>query len=344
MKLASISHDLPSRRITTEWIVDKLAQSNAHLPESDRDQLIRGARAFLDRAGSGTKYQVSDGDSALDSALRCSTKALEAAKIARSDVDIVIFAGVGRAWLEPASATVLQAELGLHSATCFDVLDGCAGWLRALQIAKGLFAVKAGKTALVVNCECGFEEFGRWRFDDISEVEDHLATFTIGEASTATVLVDESPVSDDYFSFRTFGEHATLCMIPLGNERQFLPQGASIRHPPMKFFARSHELLATTVRRIVETYQADERLRAGHYDIVFGHAASEKAGELVRRQLGISQATYFPIHAEYGNVVSASIPLAMSLALERGRLERGQRVLAIVGASGITVGFGSFTY
>jgi 3-oxoacyl-[acyl-carrier-protein] synthase III len=245
MRIASICHDIPSRRITTDWIVDKLAASNPHFSMSDRDQLVRVARAFLERAGSGTKYQVNDGENALDSALRCCAKALEVARIDRRDVGIVIFAGVGRAWLEPATATVIQAELGLHDATSFDVLDGCAGWLRALQIANGLFAVNAGKVALIVNCECGFEDFGRWHFDTLEEVEDHLATFTIGEASTATVLVDDPSVGDEYFSFRTFGEHATLCMIPLGNERQFLPEGTLSRRPPMKFFARSHELLAT---------------------------------------------------------------------------------------------------
>ena len=82
----------------------------------------------------------------------------------------------------------------------------------------------------------------------------------------------------------------------------------------------------------------------GVYDVGFGHAASERSVEFIRRELGIDRNVYFATHARYGNTVSSSVPLGMSLALEQGRLERNHKVLVVVGASGISVGIATFTF
>jgi 3-oxoacyl-[acyl-carrier-protein] synthase III len=65
--------------------------------------------------------------------------------------------------------------------------------------------------------------------------------------------------------------------------------------------------------------------------------------DLIARRIGVED-ILFPTHREYGNTVSASVPLAMSLALRANRLERGHRVLIVVGSAGISVGFCSFTF
>jgi len=197
---------------------------------------------------------------------------------------------------------------------------------------------------MIVTCECGLAEFGRWDFDSADNIDAYLATYTIGEAATATIVSTDDTDDDFYFRFRNFGQYADLCMIPLQTADQFLPGGSDTPVVPMKFFARSGELMSTAIAKIVETYRSDPTLRSQSYDLAVGHAASEKAGDAVRRELGLPKQTYFPTHRRYGNTVAASIPLALGLAEEQGRLERGNKVLAVSGASGITVGIGSFTY
>jgi 3-oxoacyl-[acyl-carrier-protein] synthase III len=133
-------------------------------------------------------------------------------------------------------------------------------------------------------------------------------------------------------------------MIPLENAEHFLPAVAVAGFKPGKFFTYSGELLSITTRKILELYESDPKLKEGRYDVGFGHAASEKAADIVRRRLGIAEEAFVPTHALYGNTIAASVPLAMSLALDENRLRRGHKVLVVVGASGITVGIAAFTF
>ena len=63
-----------------------------------------------------------------------------------------------------------------------------------------------------------------------------------------------------------------------------------------------------------------------------------------RKRLGIPAEAYVPTHAQFGNTVSASVPLGLSIARGTGRLRRGDRVLVIVAGAGIAVGFATFTF
>ncbi len=345
MNIAGVAHALPSKRITNEWILDRVRAENAgRLSRELLAQVEEHVRAFLAVAGTETRYQVAEGERAIDFALDAGRRALERAALSAADVDFLIYVGVGRGWIEPAMANIVQAELGLRNATCFDVLDACASWLRALQIAHSYLRSGAYRRGLIINCECGFKEYGEWTVSDLQELDHRFATCTIGEAATATVVTNDAPDDDFYFRFRNFGEHHALCMIPLPTAGDFATARLDARYAPLKFFSLSRELLATTTRKIVETFDADPRLRGQRYDICFSHAASEKAVEVVARRLGFPLAIHYATHPAYGNTVSASVPLGMSLAFEEGRLQRGDRVLVIVGASGITVGIATFTF
>jgi 3-oxoacyl-[acyl-carrier-protein] synthase-3 len=103
-------------------------------------------------------------------------------------------------------------------------------------------------------------------------------------------------------------------------------------------------LLAIAARKLIETFEGDANLAGPSYDLCVGHAATEKGSEVIRRRLGIPSEVYVPTHARFGNTVSASVPLGLSIALGEGRLRRGDRVLLIVAGAGISVGFASFTF
>ena len=89
---------------------------------------------------------------------------------------------------------------------------------------------------------------------------------------------------------------------------------------------------------------ADEHASGFDYDIIFGHAASVPASRAVADRLGLDIGRHYEIFPDYGNTVSASLPLAMSLALDEGRLKRGHRVLLLVASAGITTGYATLTF
>jgi len=176
----------------------------------------------------------------------------------------------------------------------------------------------------------------------VESLEQRIAAFTIGEAATATLVEMTREPDDFYFTFKTTGDHVGLCMIPLPGVELFNPSGVDSRLSPGKFFSLSQELADVVGNEIVALYRSDARLH-GRYDICFGHEVSERVCERVTRALGVHD-VYFPTHRRYGNTASASIPLGMSTAQREGHLVRGSRVLVIVGASGVSAGFGTFTF
>jgi len=344
MRIAAVSHALPSRRTTNADIVDLVREhSLPRLGAAGTDTVAERVARFLAEAGTDVRYRLADDEKAIDVVLRAAREALAAAGVQARDVDLVIYAGVARGWLEPATATAIQAELGLERATSFDVLDACAGWLRALHIVRGHLRDGEHRVALIVNCECGlYRAYGDFAFDDAGAVDHRLAGYTIGEAATAAV-VTAGAADDSIFVFRTFPQHYRLCMLPLPALGDFSPASPDARWIPEQLFSLSGPLVAAGVRRLLEVWDGSPALRARHHDLVVGHNPSEGACALVARRLGVAD-RYVPTHRAYGNTVSAALPLGLSVAQQTGRLRRGDRVLLAVGSAGITVGFASLTF
>jgi 3-oxoacyl-[acyl-carrier-protein] synthase III len=345
VRIASVRHAVPSRRLTNAWVIENLREHNAgRLPGATLARLETRVLEMLEAAGTDTRWALDDGERAIDIARRAGRDALARAGAVPEDVDFVVYTGVGRGWLEPATGTAVQAALGLPRATAFDVLDACASWLRAMQVARGLLHGGGYRCGLVVNCECAhWRAWADWSFDDVDELDHRFAQFTIGEAATATVVTDENPEDDFHFAFRTAAEQFDLCMIPLERVADFVPGAVDPRLVPGRFFVRSRELLGRAVRLITDTFEGDPRLRAGRYDICFGHAATQRVADVVAERLGVADVGYMT-HGRFGNTVSASVPLAMSLAADEGRLGRGAHVLVVVGSAGLTAGLAAFTY
>jgi 3-oxoacyl-[acyl-carrier-protein] synthase-3 len=118
--------------------------------------------------------------------------------------------------------------------------------------------------------------------------------------------------------------------------------GADPRLVSGQLFSLSRELVEAVSTNIVQAFRGDPKLQ-GPYDMCFGHEVSTKVCDAVTRELGLRD-VYFPTHHRFGNTVSASVSLGMSVAFQEGRLKRGDRVLLIVGASGVTVGLAAFTF
>jgi 3-oxoacyl-[acyl-carrier-protein] synthase III len=217
MRIAAVEHTLPSRIVTNERIIRQVREHNRErLPASELARIEDTIDAYLTAAGTETRYELGDDERAIDFVLEASRRALVAADVSPNDVDFLIYAGVGRGWIEPAMACAVQAELGLRNATCFDIMDACASWLRALHVAYSFIRAGTYRRGLIVNCECGlYRHHAAWRFRSHDDLIHRLAMFTIGEAATATLLEADAVERDYYFTFQTVADHYRLCMVPL---------------------------------------------------------------------------------------------------------------------------------
>jgi 3-oxoacyl-[acyl-carrier-protein] synthase III len=331
--------------VSNEFVLEAVRAANRHrFSPEEVDTLERRLIHFFEAAGTRVRYRLAPGEKAVEFALEAGRAALQGAGVRPESVDLLLYAGVCRGWIEPAMANVIQHELGLVNATCFDVVDACASWLRALQIAHTYFRAGVYRSAMIVNCECGFPTYRDWELGSLDDLEHRAAEWTTGEASTATVLTADAQDDDYYFVFRNYGAGVNLCMYPLPGVADFLVGAPDSRLTPLRFFALSSELLSSVSRRVADVFLADPQLAGRTYDVGFGHEASTRINRLLAKRLGLPYERYVSTHERYGNTVSASVPLGMSIALEEGRLKRGDRVLVLVGASGITVGLATFTF
>ncbi|HXK60905.1 MAG TPA: 3-oxoacyl-[acyl-carrier-protein] synthase III C-terminal domain-containing protein [Acidobacteriota bacterium] len=346
MKILSIAYALPSKKVTNEDLIEEILERNrGRMAESERESLRARLNRFFAMSGSQTRFHRDNGERAIDLALRAGNEALEKAGVSREDVDLLIYAGVGRGWVEPATANLFQSELKLRSATCFDVLDACASWIRSLAIAKTFLAQKVHKLIMILNCECNFREYANFDIANAQDLENSFSAFTIGEAATATLVTSREDEDDSFFSFKTWGEKHGLCKIALPNADDFSPSnGNGHTLKPMAFFTAPSELLSFTIRKLVSHYKESEALASRFYDLIVGHAVSVSSTARAVALMSLDPSRVFDTHARFGNTVSASLPLGLAVAEQEGRLTRGMRVLLVMGSAGVTTAFASFQY
>jgi 3-oxoacyl-[acyl-carrier-protein] synthase III len=343
MKILSIGYALPSKKVGNDELINEILQKNKdRFSEEEIDSVESKMRRYFQMSGTQTRFHRRAGEKALDFAVKAGQDAMAKAGVKPEDVDLLIYAGVGRGWVEPATANLFQSELGLKSATCFDVLDACASWIRSLSIAKSFIAQKIYKLVMVVNCEFNFREYANFDFKDDKELENSFSAFTIGEAATATLLAPNEGSDDPLITFKTWGEKHGLCKIPLPNAADFSPNGERLK--PMSFFTAPAELLSFTIRKLVDHFKETQGIAERVHDIVIGHAVSVASTSKTVRLLGIDSDRVFETHSRFGNTVSASLPLALAVAEAEGRLQRGMRVLLLMGSAGVTTALASFEY
>jgi 3-oxoacyl-[acyl-carrier-protein] synthase III len=345
MKIRSVAHALPSRLVTNEDLVDRLDERNrGAVPAAELDAIRTYLQGQLQRTGAETRYHRAQGQKAFELGMSAATRALEQASMSAEDIDLLIFTGVGRGFVEPATANVFQSELGMANATCFDLLDACASWLRGVDVARHLIASGAYRHAMVLNCEANFAEYEPVRVTSLQDIELLWSGFTVGEAATATILAAGDAGAEYRTTFRNAGAYLYDCQIPLPHAAQFQNGHARAGIAPMLFQARPDALAGAAVKQLHKQFWSDPELTSRQYDIIFGHTVSVPVSQAVLRLLKLDPERFYEIFPTYGNVVSASLPLAMSLAQAEGRLERGDRVLLVMGGAGLTTAFSTFVY
>lgn len=344
MKLTGIARAVPRRVVTNDELIDRvMAHQENKIPGLQRPLFRRALREILRHTGAETRRHRGDDETAFDLGVAAGRSAMERAGVRPSEIDLLIYVGVGRAFLEPATACLFQSALGMTNATCFDLLDACASWMRGLDLAKRYLDAGIYRRVMLLNCECNFEEFIRWDFHSLEDLEHMGVGFTVGEASTATIL--EASDDDEYYAtFRTDGRQHVLCQVPLPHTAQFVPDADLRLHPSLHFFSYGRKLIHVAVEQLDRHFHADPRLGAYSADLIVGHTVGVPTSQTVLQRLELDPAKYVETFHAYGNTVSASLPMGLTVAQDEGRLNRGDRVLLLMGSAGVTTGFTTFRY
>ena len=317
-----------------------LAESRGTLSEVNLQILEERTRSMFETSRTKIRYHRAVDETALNLGVRAGCTALVEAQMQPAEIDLLIYVGVGRGFIEPATANVFQSALGLVNATAFDVLDACASWMRALQIAQALIGAGTYRTVMIMNAECNSREYGNLLCKDVDDLDFRFPALTIGEAATATIV--SAGGADFHFSFRTWGSEHVLCKIPLPNYLDYTQGELRDNLTPLEFFSFGELILRSVFAKMIKHYQGDPLLKQFTADLTFGHSASDAMTDRVARCLGLDPV--YLTHSRFGNTVSASIPLGMAEARREGKLSPGMNILLGCGSAGITTGWACFRY
>jgi 3-oxoacyl-[acyl-carrier-protein] synthase III len=350
MRFLAVEHRLPSRLVTNDEVLDRVATASArHLSAGELATVKDLMNSCFSSTGTTVRYHRAAGEQPAELTAEAGRAALDAAGLDPLDVDLVLYAGIGRGVVEPASATTYQDMLGLRRATGFDVLDACTSWIRALHVADTFLRSGTYRNIMIVNAE--FVRDGAYRYEirSLREFAYWHPSMTMGEAATATILTAAGPQDPPEHgleaSFRTWGDKRNLCFVPLLDVEGYfgpVPDGAAVE--PLQFVSYGLSLMEFGTRKLIEHYQDSPRFARFKPDLVFGHSASDGACRLVVEACGIDRDSFRFDHQRYANTAAASIPLSMSDAAKSGALRDGDRVLLIAAASGVTTALATFVY
>lgn len=289
---------------------------------------IAARTGILERRVAGEQVQCSD------LAVEAARAALAESGLEVSDVDLLIFAAASQDLIEPATAHIVQQKLGT-SAPVFDVKNACNSFLNGLQVADGLVRTGQSRCALVVTGEICSRAV-RWQVRDADEFRQHFPGFTMGDAGAAAVLVpSENGRGIERLAFAARSEHWPLAMVRAGGS--MFPRGDEYAYlsgdgPALKEAFVEHG--PTMLHRLL----ADAGASVRDFDRILVHQVGVPYHRAMLDASGIPESRV-EMHVELlGNLASASLPVAHSLARAAGRIRPGDRVLWLGMGSGISVG------
>ena len=261
-------------------------------------------------------------------------KAITDANIDLSEIDAIIGAcGVGEQAI-PCNAALIQKQLHLENSgiPCFDVNSTCLSFLTAVEMAAYLIEGKKYKKVLIVSSEIPSTGID-WR---------DMETCTIfGDGAAACVLTssaDDSKILATHLETHSIG--SDYCKVEscgtriLPSMHQDFPNSAYFQMNGKKVFKLASRLIKQSTAALLKTAQ----INIDEIDLVIPHQASKLALHHVRKQLGVNPERYGDVYETIGNQMAASIPTAMCLLREQGKLKRGQTLYLLGSGAGLAAG------
>jgi 3-oxoacyl-[acyl-carrier-protein] synthase-3 len=285
---------------------------------------------IVERSGIVERRIAKNGETTCSMAAEAARKAMERADVHPGQLDTIILSTATPDRLLPSTAVDLQAELGAGRAAAFDIGAACAGWIYGMTVAEGMITSGAAETILVVGSE---------KMSAIVDWKDRATCVLFGDGSGA-VIVQRAKTGKGILStfLRSDGKLADLLYRPGGGAtNQFSQQVLDERSQFVRMAGR--EVFKHAVRSMSEA--ADRaldaaRLTGDDIDLLIPHQANVRIIEATAKHSGIPMEKVYVNVDRFGNTSSASIPIAIDEAIERGRIREGSTVLLVAFGAGFT--------
>ena len=311
-------------------LYSRVIGTGSFLPETvltnkDIEDIIDTSDEWIrSRTGIHKRHVVTEGESCSQLAEIASQRAIEAAEIEPSEIDLILVATTTPDQIFPSTACLLQQRLNIRGCGAFDIQAVCAGFVYALGVADQFVRTGSAKRVLVV----GAETMSR-----LLDWQDRATAVLFGDGAGALVL-EASPQPGIIGShLHADGSYADLLQVPGGiggnrNEDHYLEmKGTEV-----------FKMSITTMCRIANEILTANGMKKSDIDWLVPHQANMRIIQAMARKLDLPMDRVVVTVDAHANTSAASIPLAFDTAVRDGRILRGQTLLMEGFGGGFTWG------
>lgn len=312
--IAGVGKYIPSKVVTNDML-SQIVDTN--------DEWITSRTGIKQR-------HITTGENTSDIASKAALNALANANIDALDIDLIIVATCTPDMFTPATACIVQKNIGAKNAFAFDLSAACSGFIYGINVAKSMMKQNNIKKSLVIGAET---------LSKALDWKDRSTCVLFGDGAGAAVLsLDEGEGIIDIICNSKGAKWENLTIGAKDIDNPYVDE-VTIFNPYLQMNGGEIFKFATvTMVKLIKEILKQNNLTLDDIDYIVPHQANERIIQFAAKKLDISMDKFYININEYGNTSAASIPIAISEMEEKSLLKKGDKIIAVGFGAGLTSG------
>lgn len=303
------------------------------LSNSDLEKLVDTNDEWItSRTGIKERRMADENEYTSTMAVKAALKALDQAEVNPIDLDLIVVATITPDMPFPATACLVQQELGASKAAAFDLEAACSGFIYALEVGRAFISSGVYQNVLIIGAE---------KLSSIIDWEDRNTCVLFGDGAGAAVLQRRDGVRGVLATrLGSDGNKAEILAMPGGGCRQ--PATVDSVNERIHFLKMEgkevYKNAVTAMTAAAKDVMERSNLNIEDIKCIIPHQANQRIISAIGERLGAREDQVFVNLQKYGNTSAASVAVALDEALQSGKIDRGDRILIIAFGAGLTWG------
>lgn len=312
--IAGVGKSIPSKVVTNDML-SQIVDTN--------DEWITSRTGIKQR-------HITTGENTSDIASKAALNALENANIDALDIDLIIVATCTPDMFTPATACIVQKNIGAKNAFAFDLSAACSGFIYGINVAKSMMKQNNIKKSLVIGAET---------LSKTLDWKDRSTCVLFGDGAGAAVLsLDQNEGIIDVICNSKGAKWENLTIGARDINNPYVDEVSSINHYLQMNGGEIFKFATVTIVKLIKEILKKNNLILDDIDYIVPHQANERIIQFAAKKLDISMDKFYINIHEYGNTSAASIPIAISEIEEKSLLKKGDKIIAVGFGAGLTSG------
>ncbi len=306
---------LPPRRLSNADLAAELAAKGV---ETSNEWIV-------ERTGIHARHFAAPDVCSSDLGAEAAKRALEAAGLQPSDIDLIIVATSTPDMVFPSAACILQNKLGIAGCAAFDVQAVCSGFVYALTVADAMIKTGSARKALVIGAEV---------FSRILDFSDRTTCVLFGDGAGAVVLEASDTPGLLASDLHADGKHVGILCVPGNVSGGKVVGDALLKMDGQAVFKLAVGVLESAARATL----AKANMTDADIDWLIPHQANIRIMQSTAKKLKMPLEKLIVTVDQHGNTSAASIPLALDASVRSGKIKKGDTLMLEGVGGGFTWG------